>query len=1581
MSCPKLKFVSLVVSGALGILSAQARTISENIVLQEDTDWTGDGVVTVEAGAILDLAGHKLTVSGLAGAGVVTSSVAAVYQRLEYLESTGTAYINTGYTPISATTADLRLRFTGNLPTGNGTWKSVFGTRKTGSANKATYFGVFTYKQNGNVYFWKSLRGDQDAVTTGNGIVTTGVDYYLQLDKDGASTINGREFGGGLTGNCSYPALLFAMNQDGDNAPWNGVGNAAGQRLYYCRFAESGTVVHDFVPARRLTDGVLGMYDRTTGTFKTNAASSGSFTGGSARPDRSFATGELHLASAPGSVWNCAQLKVSSSIAVVADGGALAADADWRALGTVYTTAGEVLDLAGHTLKVSGLDGSGTITGDSAYEYLDYIQGSGSQYINTGYTMGSGTTADFKARFIGLPVKGNWQGVFGMRKDGSDKVGACVFLYNNAGTVNFWRTLNGDANVPGLGAVGTGVDYMFHVDKTGTGPTTITGGMLDHAVLGTALGGTCAGPAYIFNLNQNGVVWDVNRSASMRLYSLTFSENGTVVRDYLPVRRKTDNAVGLYERLGHMFYANNGTGTFTVGAVTNATDQALVSELHVDVPEGIELENRDVSIQGNVKFVKDGPGVFIPSKGGQLYTGGTLIAAGEFRCAMCNDNGRNPQYFGVLGSEVTVAQGARLNLDGNANHKTTKFVLAGGEIHSDTDHGMSGHAWICDLRLTADSKISGAEYGFDNNQAAAMTVDLGGHTLTLDVPPSKSFYVVNTTFTGGGKLVANTGGWINLGMYDHPCTFADGTTFEVRGTAINALQPTIFDGTYESRCSQNNDAGPGVAMSVAGRFRPVTELFHSTVMKNGSTLDLNAQTGIFTTPCYFSASKVSGTLAFESNAVVTVDISSRTPALYEKLVAWSERPRNVTFVFDAVTAARGVPAVVAAGGLYYGADPESRLVDQAWWTGAAGDGAVDNPANWACTNAAGRVVTEALPGTLAAVHMAGEVALQIPVGKTLAFNTLDLDGVRLSADCDWRGLGNASALNGMLDLNGHGLTISALNGSGTITDTSKSYVAIEYLQSQDDKQFIDTGVVQDITSVVDMKVQFGRFPGNNNWVSYFGARNDNARDSQFGGWLFTTGGKTYHWKGVKSNEGSAVDLGAVNTSTIYNVHLEKNGPCTINGAAFDTGSGGSCGATMYLFAMHRVNMSNWTSSQVKFYSCAIQNNGDLVRDYVPARRLSDGVLGMYDKVHDQFYVNTGTGTFNGGTPVYEERFAAGELIVDVPEGQTVTANTVNLTGGLKLVKRGAGTLVVGKAGQTFAGGTLISAGQLTLGNASALANTTPVEVATNGVFEVNGNSVYQHKVILNGGTMQNTTADIGDGIAQLSDLRLVDDSTMTLARNFGSIAYGYALSTFDLGGKTLTVNLGSSKYFYLFNTLITNGVVNITSGGWTQIGKDGVAGVDARTVDFRVGSALRVYQPFNVHGYEAAYDWNANLGTAAMNVYGWFKPTCAYFYGCTLQDGVTLDLSALDGAWSTTSAFSEGAREVTFATGAHVTVGLGDRTLPVGGKIVDWTENAPTNLTSLTFALDAAGRSRGLWLTVKPDEGIFVSGGMIIILR
>ena len=67
-------FAAAVVAIGLGQAAWADETITENITLSNDTDWTSKGVVTIDSGVTVDLAGHTLRVAGLAGSGTITST-------------------------------------------------------------------------------------------------------------------------------------------------------------------------------------------------------------------------------------------------------------------------------------------------------------------------------------------------------------------------------------------------------------------------------------------------------------------------------------------------------------------------------------------------------------------------------------------------------------------------------------------------------------------------------------------------------------------------------------------------------------------------------------------------------------------------------------------------------------------------------------------------------------------------------------------------------------------------------------------------------------------------------------------------------------------------------------------------------------------------------------------------------------------------------------------------------------------------------------------------------------------------------------------------------------------------------------------------------------------------------------------------------------------------------------------------------------------------------------------------------------------------------------------------------------------
>ena len=67
----------------------------------------------------------------------------------------------------------------------------------------------------------------------------------------------------------------------------------------------------------------------------------------------------------------------------------------------------------------------------------------------------------------------------------------------------------------------------------------------------------------------------------------------------------------------------------------------------------------------------------------------------------------------------------------------------------------------------------------------------------------------------------------------------------------------------------------------------------------------------------------------------------------------------------------------------------------------------------------------------------------------------------------------------------------------------------------------------------------------------------------------------------------------------------------------------------------QVNMESTKTYAVsaKLYSTTIYDDDKLVRDFVPCYRKSDGVIGLYDRVENKFYTNSGTGSFQKGEDI------------------------------------------------------------------------------------------------------------------------------------------------------------------------------------------------------------------------------------------------------------------------------------------------------------------------------------------------------------
>ena len=192
-------------------------------------------------------------------------SLPSGYTRLEYIESTGTQYIDTGY-KMTSNYEELNMKFR-FLSSYSG--KTLIGTQDS-SYSGATLYSINIYQNqlfvanSHNVWSWDA---------------TVGADYEIDVSANGASgsvLVNGAASSFNIKGNIDKKdnILIFC----GDVAGTPNLSQAVSARLYFCKIYDNGALVRDFIPCKNAS-GVVGLWDNVNGKFYQNAGS-GSFIGG-----------------------------------------------------------------------------------------------------------------------------------------------------------------------------------------------------------------------------------------------------------------------------------------------------------------------------------------------------------------------------------------------------------------------------------------------------------------------------------------------------------------------------------------------------------------------------------------------------------------------------------------------------------------------------------------------------------------------------------------------------------------------------------------------------------------------------------------------------------------------------------------------------------------------------------------------------------------------------------------------------------------------------------------------------------------------------------------------------------------------------------------------------------------------------------------------------------------------------------------------------------------------------------------------------------------------------------------------------
>lgn len=190
----------------------------------------------------------------------------------------------------------------------------------------------------------------------------------------------------------------------------------------------------------------------------------------------------------------------------------------------------------------------------SEYKQLEYIKSTGAQYFDTGVP-GGANDLEIGCRFrytkyaMYGAVYGNW------RDDTCNTTRLIVYITNFVLLNN--NRLSSDGGCTDISIIENTIHTVIsqYTIYTVDGVT----GTVTHTALGTANNDNIA----LFNRSVTNP--NTSRDIGLEVYSFYIKKSGTLIRNLIPCRRKSDNAVGMYDLVNDTFYTNIGTGDFIAG--------------------------------------------------------------------------------------------------------------------------------------------------------------------------------------------------------------------------------------------------------------------------------------------------------------------------------------------------------------------------------------------------------------------------------------------------------------------------------------------------------------------------------------------------------------------------------------------------------------------------------------------------------------------------------------------------------------------------------------------------------------------------------------------------------------------------------------------------------------------------------------------------------------------------------------------------------------------------------------------------------------------------------------------------------
>lgn len=191
----------------------------------------------------------------------------------------------------------------------------------------------------------------------------------------------------------------------------------------------------------------------------------------------------------------------------------------------------------------------------SGYTALEYVQSTGSQYVDLGVHPSSSTRAVLDHQ---LTDTSSVQALFGGRTSAGGSDTFDVYVVDGKIRTDF-----GAHSLTATDAVSSRVVLDKNGPSTTYGESVFTNNAATFTTASSLVLCSCKN-ASSSSANVDSNLVDT-RGARMRVYSFKLYDDGALVRDMVPCRRDQDSQVGFYDDVSGAFYGNDGTGSFVAG--------------------------------------------------------------------------------------------------------------------------------------------------------------------------------------------------------------------------------------------------------------------------------------------------------------------------------------------------------------------------------------------------------------------------------------------------------------------------------------------------------------------------------------------------------------------------------------------------------------------------------------------------------------------------------------------------------------------------------------------------------------------------------------------------------------------------------------------------------------------------------------------------------------------------------------------------------------------------------------------------------------------------------------------------------